>query len=80
MLESAGVAHEIRARMRMKGESAQFAADAVIAEVGALGGSGGVIVATPDGTTVFSFNTPGMYRARADSSGLAETGVFAPGD
>ena len=76
----AGVAHEICARMRMKGESAQFAADAVIAEVGALGGSGGVIVATPDGTTVFSFNTPGMYRARADSSGLAETGVFAPGD
>ena len=76
----AGVAHEICARMRMKGESAQFAADAVIAEVGALGGSGGVIVAAPDGTTVFSFNTPGMYRARADSSGLAETGVFAPGD
>ena len=76
----AGVAHEICARMRMKGESAQFAADAVIAEVGALGGSGGVIVAAPDGTTVFSFNTPGMYRARADSSGLSETGVFAPGD
>ena len=76
----AGVAHEICARMRMKGESAQFAADAVIAEVGALGGSGGVIVAAPDGTTVFSFNTPGMYRARADSSGLAETAVFAPGD
>ena len=76
----AGVAHEICARMRMKGESAQVAADAVIAEMASLGGTGGVIVAAPDGTTVFSFNTPGMYRARADSSGMAETGVFAPGD
>lgn len=76
----AGVAHEICARMRMKGESAQVAADAVIAEMAALGGTGGVIVAAPDGTTVFSFNTPGMYRARADSTGLSETGIFAPGD
>jgi len=76
----AGVAHEICARMRLKGEAAQVAADAVIAEMAALGGSGGVIVAAPDGTTVFSFNTPGMYRARADSSGMSETGVFAPGD
>jgi len=76
----AGVAHEICARMRMKGEAAQVAADAAIAEMAALGGSGGVIVAAPDGTTVFSFNTPGMYRARADSSGMTETGVFAPGD
>ena len=76
----AGVAHEICARMRLKGEAAQVAADAVIAERAARGGSGGVIVAAPDGTTVFSFNTPGMYRARADSSGMAETGVFAPGD
>ena len=76
----AAAAHEIGARLRMKGETAQVAAVAVIAEVGTLGGSGGVIVAAPDGTTVFSFNTPGMHRARADSNGLSETGVFAPGD
>ena len=73
----AGVAHEICARMRISGESAQVAANAVIAEVGALGGSGGVIVAAPDGSTAFAFNTPGMYRARADSNGLSETGIFA---
>ena len=76
----AGVAHEICARMRMKGESAQVAADAVIAEVGALGGSGGVIVAAPDGSTAFAFNTPGMYRARADSKGLCESAIFANRD
>ena len=73
-------AHEICARMRMKGETAQVAADAVIAEVGALGGSGGVIVAAPDGTTAFAFNTSGMYRARADSAGLRESAIFADGD
>ena len=72
----AGVAHEICARMRLLGESAQAAADAVIAEVGALGGDGGVIVAAPDGTTAFSFNTPGMYRGRADSAGLREVAIF----
>jgi beta-aspartyl-peptidase (threonine type) len=73
----AGVAHEICARMRLLGKSAQAAADAVIAEVGALGGDGGVIVAAPDGTTVFAFNTPGMYRGRADSSGTRQIGIFA---
>lgn len=72
----AGVAHEICTRMRLLGESAQAAADAVIAEVGALGGDGGVIVAAPDGTTAFSFNTPGMYRGRADSHGLREVAIF----
>ena len=73
----AGAAHEICARMRLLGESAQQAADAVIAEIGALGGDGGVIVAAPDGTTVFAFNTPGMYRGRADSSGAREVAIFA---
>jgi len=65
------------ARMRLLGESAQAAADAVIAEVGELGGDGGVIVAAPDGTTAFAFNTSGMYRARADSAGLHEVAIFA---
>ena len=73
-------AHEIGARMRLLGESAQVAADAAIAEIGALGGSGGVIVAAPDGSTAFAFNTPGMYRARADSAGLCEAAIFAERD
>ena len=75
----AGVAHEIGARMRLLGETAQAAADAVIAEVGALGGDGGVIVAARDGSTAFAFNTPGMYRGRADSVGLREVAIFAEG-
>jgi beta-aspartyl-peptidase (threonine type) len=73
----AGVAHEICARMRLLGEDARTAAEAVIAEVGALGGDGGVIVAEPGGGTVFAFNTPGMYRGRIDSAGTREVAIFA---
>lgn len=71
-----GVAHEICARIRLAGQSAQAAAEAVLAEVGAMGGVGGVIVATPDEGTTFAFTTPGMYRGRADSTGLHEVAIF----
>ena len=72
----AGVAHTICDRMRFLGETVQQAADACIAEFGELGGDGGVIVAGADGSTAFSFNTPGMYRGRADSSGMHEIAIF----
>jgi len=60
-----GVAHEICARVRLKGETIGVAADKVIAEMGEIGGSGGVIVVSPGGFGGWSFNTPGMYRAMA---------------
>jgi L-asparaginase / beta-aspartyl-peptidase len=65
----AAAAHEICARMRMLGESARDAADKVIADVGALGGSGGVILVTPGGDAAWAFNTPGMYRGIASAEG-----------
>ena len=55
----------------------QRVADAVIAEVGELGGDGGVIVVSKDGAAVFSMNTPGMYRGRATSEGVNEVAIFA---
>ena len=70
-----GVAHEICARMRMDGESPQAAADAVMAEVAALGGTGGVIVVTPGGEGIYSFNTPGMYRGEASPDGRS-VGIY----
>ncbi len=63
-------------RILLLGESAQAAADAVIGEIGALGGDGGVIVAGADGSTAFALNTAGMYRGRADSEGLREVAIF----
>ncbi|WP_086608567.1 isoaspartyl peptidase/L-asparaginase family protein [Erythrobacter donghaensis] len=54
----------------------QEAADAVMAEVADLGGDGGVILVTPEGHAIFSFNTTGMYRGRATSAGLNEVAIF----
>lgn len=64
-----GVAHEICARLRFLNEDAGKAADIVMEEVKAIGGSGGVIVVTPKGEMAYSFNSAGMYRGKADASG-----------
>lgn len=72
-----GAAHEICARIRLGGESAQAATDAVLAEIGGMDGVGGIIFATPAGETGFAFTTPGLFRGRADSEGLREVGIFA---
>ncbi len=71
-----GVAHEICARVRMKGDNIVKAADAVMAEVKAMGGDGGVIVVGPDGTGGYSFNTPGMYRGRVSSGIKAQVAIY----
>ncbi|MGY6551208.1 MAG: isoaspartyl peptidase/L-asparaginase family protein [Erythrobacter sp.] len=72
-----GVAHEICARLRLASEAgAQAIADEVMAEVADLGGDGGVILVTPAGEALFSFNTNGMYRGRATSDGLNEVAIF----
>lgn len=75
-----GVAHEICARLRSAGEPAQASADAVMAEVKELGGDGGVILVTPAGEALFSFNTTGMYRGRATSTGVNEVAIFGGED
>ena len=71
-----GIAHEICARMRMLGEDAKTASDHVIKELGLLGGTGGVIVTSPDGMTTFAFNTPGMYRGKATSAGEKMVAIY----
>jgi beta-aspartyl-peptidase (threonine type) len=72
-----GVAHEICARMRSRGIlGTQDIADSVMAEVKELGGDGGVILVTPEGEAIFSFNTTGMYRGRATSTGVNEIAIF----
>ena len=53
------------------------AADAEIAEVGAIGGDGGVIVMGKDGVHAFSMNTSGMYRGAVSSSEPARVAIYA---
>jgi beta-aspartyl-peptidase (threonine type) len=71
-----GVAHEICARVRLAGSSVADASGALIAELGALGGKGGLIAVGPDGTGSWDFNTPGMYRARVSSEGAPEIAIY----
>ena len=68
-------AHQLAMRMMISGDSLQAALDAVLADVVALGGNGGLIAVAPSGEAAWGFTTPGMYRARADSDGR-EVHVF----
>lgn len=65
----AAAGHEVGARMRMLGESLQQAIDAVLADVTALGGTGGLIGVAPDGTAAWGLTTRGMYRGKANAEG-----------
>ena len=56
------VGHEIDARMRWAGQTLDEAAGAVMAELGPLGGSGGVIAVDARGNVALPFNCSGMYR------------------
>ena len=62
--------------MQMPDAEIQRIADEVIADLGALGGDGGIIYATPWGQAGYSFNTPGMYRGRATSSGEQKVSIY----
>jgi beta-aspartyl-peptidase (threonine type) len=75
-----GVARAICARMELRRQGAQAAANAVMAEVGAIGGDGGVIVMDGRGRIAWSFNTPGMYRARLTQGGEPAIHIFADED
>ncbi|MEQ1811276.1 MAG: isoaspartyl peptidase/L-asparaginase [Terricaulis sp.] len=78
-----GVARDICARMEFRHESAQQAADHVIAEVGATtnasneAGDGGVIVLDGRGNVAWAMNTPGMYRASQSAGGAPVVQIFA---
>ncbi len=58
----AAAAHELCARTRIAGEGLQAALDAVLADIVALGGNGGLIAVAPSGEAAWGFTTPGMYR------------------
>ena len=72
----ASAAHEIAARVRLSGENVVDAAAAVIAEIGSMGGKGGVIVVGADGAGGWAFNTPGMYRAIARAGMAPDIAVY----
>ena len=76
----ANVAAEIAARVRLTGAAPGDAADAVLAEVRALGGTGGVIIAGPSGETAWRFVTPGMFRGSLSAGEPARVAIFGDED
>jgi beta-aspartyl-peptidase (threonine type) len=71
------VAREICALVEYKGLALQQAADQVIhRQLASVHGDGGVIALTPDGQLAWSFNTPGMFRARQTEGGKIEVHLY----
>ncbi len=59
-------AHQLAERVRLGGESLQSALDGVLADIGELGGSGGLIAVSSSGEAACGFTTNAMYRGIAD--------------
>lgn len=71
------VAREICVLVEHRGMTLQAAADQVIQKnLTSLGGDGGVIAVTPNGQMAWSFNTPGMYRARAAAGQPVQVSIY----
>jgi L-asparaginase / beta-aspartyl-peptidase len=71
------VARTVCALVEYKDMKLQAAADEVIHhELDALHGDGGVIAIAPDGQMAWSFNTPGMYRAKLAEGGKLLVSIY----
>ena len=62
-------AYDVSAIMDYKGIGVKAASEEVIAKIGQLGGTGGLIAVDAKGNYAMTFNTEGMYRAIIDSEG-----------
>lgn len=72
----AGVGHEMGALVRLAGLSAADAAARALADVQALGGTGGIIFIGRDGVPGWAFSTPGMFRGRATACDEDEVAIW----
>ncbi|MFC0633611.1 isoaspartyl peptidase/L-asparaginase family protein [Brevundimonas balnearis] len=60
-----------------RGLPVQAAAEAEIADVGSIGGDGGVIVMGADGSVAFAMNTSGMYRGAMTAGSAPRVAIYA---
>ena len=70
------VAHEISARIAHKGQPLCDAAEAVVAELARVGGSGGLVAVSRDGDVALPFNCAGMYRGYVKDDGIVYTAIY----
>jgi L-asparaginase / beta-aspartyl-peptidase len=71
-----GAAFEIAARLRHAGQSLDLAARAVIDELAAAGGAGGVVAVDRAGALALPFNTAGMYRGYVRDGTAIHTAIY----
>lgn len=76
----AAAAHDLCARLRYCGDGLQDALDAVLKEIQAVGGNGGLIAVAPSGEAAWGFTTPGMYRGVAKGDGSRTVAVYGEAD
>ncbi len=69
-------AFAIAAHLRCASQSLDRAARGVIDELGAAGGSGGVVAVDRDGALALPFNTAGMYRGYVRSGEAIHTAIY----
>ncbi|WP_269715048.1 isoaspartyl peptidase/L-asparaginase family protein [Caulobacter sp. NIBR2454] len=69
-------AAQIGFRMRFAGQSLEEATKAVIAELAALGGDGGLIAVSADGSVSTPFHSQGMKRATLSGDGTISAAAF----
>jgi len=70
------VAHEIAARVVHRHQPLAEAAVAVVAELGRIGGSGGLVAVGADGAVALPFNCDGMYRGYVKDDGIVYTAIY----
>jgi beta-aspartyl-peptidase (threonine type) len=70
------LAHDIHARMLYGRQGLAAAADAAMAAIDVMGGSGGLVAVGRDGEVVLPFNSPGMYRAWLGADGAVRVGIY----
>jgi beta-aspartyl-peptidase (threonine type) len=70
-------ARQLCDRIAWRGDSVQVAASATIADIGAIGGDGGVIAMDGKGNIAFAMNSSGMYRGWVTSGTTPVTAIYS---
>jgi beta-aspartyl-peptidase (threonine type) len=70
------LAHSVSVRMAYLGETLSVAARNALAQVAAIGGTGGLIAVDRHGHIATPFNTEGMYRGYVRAAGKMVIGIY----
>jgi beta-aspartyl-peptidase (threonine type) len=73
----ASAARQVCDRIAWRGDSVQVAANETIADIGGIGGDGGLIAIDGKGNIAFAMNSSGMYRGWVTSAQAASTAIYS---